>query len=110
MKIPSPYFDPSDFSEASDVEDTRPVTLKAKVSQGVTKLPFMQRVQRLLKRIGAYFSRLQWKLTFAYTLFTAGTILILAIVALALLWYLNFQSNLYPNAIAEDIEAWLALQ
>lgn len=102
MKAPSQYYDPPDFPEASELGGShQPATLKGKVSQGMTKVPLIGRVRRLFKRIAAYFSRLQWKLTFAYTLFTAGTILVLAIVALALLWYLNFRSSLYPNAIAE---------
>ncbi|MCB9078273.1 MAG: HAMP domain-containing protein [Anaerolineaceae bacterium] len=99
MKAPSPYFDPSEFTEDSD--DTRPYNLKNRMVRSVNKLPLTRRVHRLALRVASYFHRLQWKLTFAYTLFTAGTILILAIVALALLWYLNFQSNLYPNAVAD---------
>ncbi|MCB0179325.1 MAG: HAMP domain-containing protein [Anaerolineae bacterium] len=99
MKAPSHYFDPAEFTEDSDA--TRPYNLKSRMVRGVNKLPLPRRIHRLGLRVASYFHRLQWKLTFAYTLFTAGTILILAVVALALLWYLNFQSNLYPNAIAD---------
>lgn len=102
MKAPSQYFDPPNFSGATEVEETpQPTTFKARVSQRIAKIPIINRTQWLFKHITAYFSRLQWKLTFAYMLFTIGTILVLAIVALALVWYLNFQSSLYPNAMAE---------
>ncbi len=47
--------------------------------------------------------RLQWKLTLAYTLSTVVTALILAGLSLALLWYINFQSNWLPGLIAESL-------
>ncbi len=49
----------------------------------------------------AYFHRLQWKLTLAYTLFTLATTIVLSGVALILIWYINFQSSLYPDDMAK---------
>jgi NarL family two-component system sensor histidine kinase LiaS len=46
---------------------------------------------------------LQWKLTLAYTLSTLVTILVLGIIALAVLWYINFRSNIIPQAIADGL-------
>lgn len=66
-----------------------------------TKLPFKQFFSKFLSRFFSFFYRLQWKLTLAYTFFTLVSIVILGLVALALLWYLNFQSNTYPSRIAE---------
>ncbi|MCB0155387.1 MAG: HAMP domain-containing protein, partial [Anaerolineae bacterium] len=56
-----------------------------------------------LARFRAFFQRLQWKLTLAYTLFTVLTIVILGAVSLLLLWYLNFYSNLLPSMIADGL-------
>jgi NarL family two-component system sensor histidine kinase LiaS len=49
------------------------------------------------------FRRLQWKLTLAYTLSTVVTALILAGIGLAVLWYVNFQSNWVPSLIADGL-------
>lgn len=67
------------------------------------KTTFINRLARPLPRLLSFFHRLQWKLTLAYTLFTIVTTLILAGIGLALLWYLNFRSNLAPNLIAEGL-------
>ena len=50
-----------------------------------------------------FFRRLQWKLTLAYTLSTVLTALILAGIGLAVLWYVNFQSNWVPSLIADGL-------
>lgn len=56
-----------------------------------------------LEGVAGFFRRLQWKLTLAYALFTAITILILGGIGLALLWYLYFGSNWLPNQIADGL-------
>jgi two-component system, NarL family, sensor histidine kinase LiaS len=58
---------------------------------------------RPLRRLWPFFGRLQWKLTLAYTGFTIVVILILAVVALTLLWFINFQSSAVPNLIADGL-------
>lgn len=58
---------------------------------------------RLWQRLLAFFSRLQWKLTFAYALSTVVTTVVLSAIGLGLLWYLNFGSNWLPNLIAESL-------
>lgn len=58
---------------------------------------------RLLQRLWSFFGRLQWKLTLAYTGFTVVVIVILAVVALTLLWYLNFRSNALPHLVADGL-------
>ena len=54
------------------------------------------------------FRRLQWKLTLAYTFSTVLTALILAGIGLALLWYINFQSNWLPSLIADGLNKGVA--
>lgn len=61
------------------------------------------RAQAVSSRISAFFNRLQWKLTLTYTLFTVVTILIIAGIALAFLWYFNFYSASLPSRIAEGL-------
>jgi NarL family two-component system sensor histidine kinase LiaS len=63
----------------------------------------MDRLRNPFRRLFSFFRRLQWKLTLSYTLFTVVTTLILGILALALLWYINFQSKLLPSMIAESL-------
>jgi NarL family two-component system sensor histidine kinase LiaS len=66
----------------------------------------MSRLKHLPNRIRwllRVFQRLQWKLTLAYTLSTVLTALILAGIGLALLWYINFQSNWVPSLIADGL-------
>ena len=58
---------------------------------------------RLTRRITAFFQGLQWKLTLIYTLFTVATILILGIVALGLVWLLNFYSTFAPRLVADGL-------
>ncbi len=55
------------------------------------------------RQIQAYFLRLHWKLTLAYTLSTVITILILGGAGIGLLWYLNFRSNFVPNLLGEGL-------
>jgi NarL family two-component system sensor histidine kinase LiaS len=57
----------------------------------------------LFRRFFAFFNRLQWKLTLAYTLFTVITILILGSIAVTFLWYNSFRSNSLPNRIADGL-------
>ncbi|HMQ50783.1 MAG TPA: sensor histidine kinase [Anaerolineae bacterium] len=71
------------------------------------KFPIPRWLRNILRQVGGFFLRLQWKLTLAYTLATLATILILATVATALLYYLNFQSSDYPTSIAEAL-SWSA--
>jgi signal transduction histidine kinase len=47
-------------------------------------------------------SRLQWRLTVYYALFTAVTVLVLGGISVALLWYLAF-SSWVPNSVAVDL-------
>jgi len=66
----------------------------------------MSKLKKLPSRIRwslRVFRRLQWKLTVAYTLSTVLTALILAGIGLAVLWYVNFQSNWVPNLIADGL-------
>ncbi len=66
----------------------------------------MSKLKKLPSRIRwslRVFRRLQWKLTLAYTLSTVLTALILAAIGLALLWYINFQSNWVPSLIADGL-------
>lgn len=58
---------------------------------------------RLWQRLLAFFSRLQWKLTFAYALSTVVTTVVLSAMGLGLLWYLNFGSNWLPHFIAGSL-------
>ena len=46
--------------------------------------------------------RLQWRLTVAYALFTAVTVLVLSAISVALLWYLTFWSWI-PTGMANDL-------
>jgi NarL family two-component system sensor histidine kinase LiaS len=76
------------------------------INSGVkTKGYLLKRVPlpRLFQRLLPFFRRLQWKLTLAYTLSTLITILVLGLIALAILWYINYQSNLIPQTIADGL-------
>lgn len=57
----------------------------------------------LIKRFLHSFRRLRWKLTLAYTISTVITVVILSGIGVGLMWYLNFRSNLVPNAIADSL-------
>ncbi|MCQ3972260.1 MAG: sensor histidine kinase [Anaerolineae bacterium] len=59
--------------------------------------------KRVWQGLLAFFSRLQWKLTFAYALSTVATTVVLSAIGLGLMWYLNFWSNWLPNLIAESL-------
>jgi NarL family two-component system sensor histidine kinase LiaS len=67
----------------------------------------MQKLKRLFTTAKTaflrFFGRLQWKLTLAYTVSSVITGLILAVIGLAILWYVNFQSNLLPKAVASSL-------
>ncbi len=68
-----------------------------------TKLSLKHRAKRLFRPVRGFFNRLQWKLTLAYTLSIVVTALILGGIGLFLLWYLNFRSNMLPNAIVVSL-------
>lgn len=63
----------------------------------------MKLLSALTKRLLASLRRLQWKLTLAYALSSVVTAVILGLIGLGLLWYLNFRSDLLPNAIAASL-------
>lgn len=63
----------------------------------------MKFLSTLTKRLLASLRRLQWKLTLAYALSTVVTAIFLGLIGLGLLWYLNFRSDLMPNAIAASL-------
>ncbi|MEW5961141.1 MAG: sensor histidine kinase, partial [Chloroflexota bacterium] len=65
--------------------------------------PLGHRAKRFLQPVRGFFKQLQWKLTLAYTLSTVLTALILGGIGLLLLWYINFRSNMLPNAIVESL-------
>lgn len=95
------YTLPADF----DIND---ILENAGIQRSIlNKIPLPRRLKSILHAAGGFFFRLQWKLTLAYTLATVATILILASVAMVLLYYLNFQSDNYPTSIAEAM-SWSA--
>ncbi|MCG3210526.1 MAG: hypothetical protein FOGNACKC_04157 [Anaerolineae bacterium] len=67
-------------------------------------LPLPQKLKQLLHKVLAFFTRLQWKLTLAYTGFTAATILVLGGAAVGFIWYTTFRSNALPLAIASALQ------
>lgn len=100
MKLTSSNVDKSGFATSTSPADPAGTYegQKSRRRSGLTRLRSFWR-----EKVAPFFSSLQWKLTLAYTLFTVGTILVLSVVALGLLWYLNFQSSLYPTALAEAL-------
>jgi signal transduction histidine kinase len=53
----------------------------------------------MISRLRKLFQGLQWKLTLSYTLVTVGALLVVAVIAVILLWWIITSAHIYPRAL-----------